>query len=912
MASIDKLFLDAETNDEFILQLMSSIVLATKESNSLPKGTDFDYHSLYPEFLTANRNAAKGTMALIQRICDSVKSEEGVRLPDDMADPALYEQIVDVIDSLLQGADQYLDARDGRKGKLSASVGQSMGLDKARLLKESLASLPKPQLKFQAEIDNSRKRPFRPRLEEKYHATVAPLNLQARPVEDEEVVGVGADTYFPHPYEPELRAMPFPSWCQGEVPRGSAATYAQSPYLFVDSVQSFESMLSALRGSSEVAVDLEHHAHHTFQGLTCLMQLSSRDQDFIIDTLELRGEMHRLGGVFADPGVVKVLHGCDRDVLWMQRDCGLYLVNCFDTHVAAKALQYPALSLAHLLGVHCGITVDKKHQLSDWRRRPLSEEMLHYAAGDTRYLLYVYDQMRRELWNKLGAGGLEHVFDASRQLCLQRYEKFTFDALGYRSLFGKVTLRGVPRLADLNAPQVAALSTLWGWRDMVARGEDESCVAVMSNAEVLRIGTQLPRNVAQLEAQCGPLSAPTRARADELILLLHDVTSFGPSSSGQEGGEGSVGLYSTPGKRMRAGEATNANANVNASMAPTVQTFTPAITAPRSVAEEGEPSRGTYSPAQPELPQTPTDEIFRLAGWSTPQPTRVDLDDLSELDFPPVTFDAQMGEAVSEAQRGRVRLSRDELAGQYASERVFQARLHNLVARDGAPQPGTLPSAPEVEEESAIEIPRSFEEVYLLSQRNRHRNKEKKSAEEGFETAASSMDMDAPQSQQSLESQSRRSEEPAGFDPNNYFAASQREGKIDTDVDSTLQFARSVGWIKSAAESDAVKGVHLRDVSLQQQEGAPQDDGSVSNRSEGALRQSFERPRKSGSGGSGSGRYDTAPSSQQRRPQAKGAKVFDYSKLPQGMGAMPAPPQAQGGQGGKGKPGNNRKGDGGK
>ena len=98
----------------------------------------------------------------------------------------------------------------------------------------------------------------------------------------------------------------------------------------------------------------------------------------------------------------QVFHGCERDIQWLQRDFGLYVVNCFDTFFAAKALRYPALSLAHLVRVYCAKVLDKKHQLSDWRTRPLSEEMINYARCDTHYLLFTYDCIRRDLWKTLG------------------------------------------------------------------------------------------------------------------------------------------------------------------------------------------------------------------------------------------------------------------------------------------------------------------------------------------------------------------------------------------------------------------------------------------------------------------------------------------------------------------------------
>lgn len=37
---------------------------------------------------------------------------------------------------------------------------------------------------------------------------------------------------------------------------------------------------------------------------------------------------------------------------------------------------------------------DKRFQLADWRVRPLTSEMLHYARCDTHYLLYCYDRLR--------------------------------------------------------------------------------------------------------------------------------------------------------------------------------------------------------------------------------------------------------------------------------------------------------------------------------------------------------------------------------------------------------------------------------------------------------------------------------------------------------------------------------------
>jgi len=84
--------------------------------------------------------------------------------------------------------------------------------------------------------------------------------------------------------------------------------------------------------SQEIAIDLEHHSYRSYQGFTCLMQVSTRVRDFVVDTIKLRPLIGKyLRGVFADSSKVKVLHGSDYDVEWLQKDFGIYIINLFDT-----------------------------------------------------------------------------------------------------------------------------------------------------------------------------------------------------------------------------------------------------------------------------------------------------------------------------------------------------------------------------------------------------------------------------------------------------------------------------------------------------------------------------------------------------------------------------------------------------
>jgi hypothetical protein len=67
-------------------------------------------------------------------------------------------------------------------------------------------------------------------------------------------------------------------------------------------------MIDVLKTTKEIAVDLEHHSYRTYAGFLCLMQISTRERDYIVDLLipDVRAELAALGEVFADPSIVKV------------------------------------------------------------------------------------------------------------------------------------------------------------------------------------------------------------------------------------------------------------------------------------------------------------------------------------------------------------------------------------------------------------------------------------------------------------------------------------------------------------------------------------------------------------------------------------------------------------------------------
>jgi len=133
------------------------------------------------------------------------------------------------------------------------------------------------------------------------------------------------------------------------------------------------------------------------------------------DSQQLSTQEHvaLLQPIFADDRVLKVVHGAFGGgasdgagwvMQWLKKSLDLHAINVFDTFFASKVLDFKESSLAHLLEQLCGVVQEKKYQLANWKRRPLTEAQLQYAVSETQYLLHLHDQLKSRLRQRSGGG----------------------------------------------------------------------------------------------------------------------------------------------------------------------------------------------------------------------------------------------------------------------------------------------------------------------------------------------------------------------------------------------------------------------------------------------------------------------------------------------------------------------------
>lgn len=112
---------------------------------------------------------------------------------------------------------------------------------------------------------------------------------------------------YKHPYETEISNLKYPDSLYEKRDPIPYLPVEKSAAIWVDTFEGVLDMLEDLKQAPEIAIDLEHHDFRTYNGLLSLMQVSTRDKDWVIDTLKpWRHRLEVLNEVFADPTKVKV------------------------------------------------------------------------------------------------------------------------------------------------------------------------------------------------------------------------------------------------------------------------------------------------------------------------------------------------------------------------------------------------------------------------------------------------------------------------------------------------------------------------------------------------------------------------------------------------------------------------------
>lgn len=269
----------------------------------------------------------------------------------------------------------------------------------------------------------------------------------------------------------------------------------RNQYRYICEQSDWDAVAEELRQAPRLALDTERNGRFAYRERICLIQIADGRSTYLLDPLAVKG-LDALGALLADDAVAIVMHGCEEDVRYFDRDFGFEVSNLFDTGLAARFLGVSRPNLGAVLEEFCGVGIpkDPKLQVSHWGLRPLSGPALEYAASDVHHLLPLADELGYRL-DKLGR--VEWV----REECMR------IEALRHPPEEPLETaFRRVKGWESLNPREAAVLQELYAFRDGKACAWDVPPTQAASNGDLLEIaqcGGRPPRGVGgMLASRC--------------------------------------------------------------------------------------------------------------------------------------------------------------------------------------------------------------------------------------------------------------------------------------------------------------------------------------------------------------------------------------------------------------------------
>src|ERR1700736_1556776 len=147
-----------------------------------------------------------------------------------------------------------------------------------------------------------------------------------------------------------------------------------------------------------ITVDTEFLRETTYYPLLCVVQMASPEEAVVVDALAPGIDLRAFFELMGNEQVLKVFHAARQDIEIIWHRANIVPHPIFDTQVAAMVLGYGDSIAYDQLGQRItGHRPDKTHRFTDWSRRPLSKEQVHYAVSDVTHLRDVFMALDADL-----------------------------------------------------------------------------------------------------------------------------------------------------------------------------------------------------------------------------------------------------------------------------------------------------------------------------------------------------------------------------------------------------------------------------------------------------------------------------------------------------------------------------------
>ena len=243
-------------------------------------------------------------------------------------------------------------------------------------------------------------------------------------------------------------------------------------------------------GSMQVGFDTEFVGEDTYLPHLCLVQVATARALYVLDPFDC-GPLDDFWELIADPNRLVVVHAGREEVRICNGAVGRPPGNIFDVQVAAGLVGfgYP-LGYGALVGSVLKKRLAKGETLTDWRKRPLSQEQIRYAFDDVRDLLAVWKKIDAKL-TQLGRAGWA------------REEFAAFTARALRDSSEAERWRKLKGASNLDSRRLAVVREVHRWREVAAGKKNRPARTVLRDDLIVEIAKRNPKRIEEIETLRG-------------------------------------------------------------------------------------------------------------------------------------------------------------------------------------------------------------------------------------------------------------------------------------------------------------------------------------------------------------------------------------------------------------------------
>jgi ribonuclease D len=258
------------------------------------------------------------------------------------------------------------------------------------------------------------------------------------------------------------------------------------PVRYVDSLESLAQLNTALKGLTRVALDAERASGFRYSQRAYLIQIATDTEIFLVDPSALTDLDENWSASLAEVlnPITWLLHAATQDLPCLA-ELGIFPSAIIDTELGSRLAGLERVGLGSIALELLDLELAKEHSAADWSLRPLSEEMLDYAALDVDVMFEVWEKLESILSEQ---GKLAWAFEEFEHLV--SFKPKPIAAEPWRNL------PGLSKVKDITRVKIAA--GLWLLRDEIARERDVAPGRLVPDRSIAAVIEQPPKSKSEL------------------------------------------------------------------------------------------------------------------------------------------------------------------------------------------------------------------------------------------------------------------------------------------------------------------------------------------------------------------------------------------------------------------------------